>query len=244
MSFTSSGLARSRRAEHRTVRLELARSTLSLLVLAVLASWTVAFALGAWWSGGEATFISSVSPPPRSPPSSPQTSPPHVFVPGAGEPSATRETSPPHVFEDAEDARKEVPHVFDEGRRDSGDQDGPGGATGTETTGAAHVFGEGDSDRPVPGEGSSKDRRLVEVPPRGRWGLQLGAFESLSEALAFLERLKDPDLPQYVTAVDLDEKGTWYRVRVGAFRTKGSAIRLRSELRSLVPDEPLVVRYE
>jgi len=58
----------------------------------------------------------------------------------------------------------------------------------------------------------------------GEYTVQVGSFESLSEANAFaagLQRTKGYD--PFVVSADIPGRGTWYRVRIGRFTAKATA---------------------
>lgn len=81
------------------------------------------------------------------------------------------------------------------------------------------------------------------LPERG-YGLQLGAFDSEAEALRFLgahaEALAERTV--YVVPTEIAGRGTWYRVRVGAEKSRREAEQLRGKLGELGA-EALVVSH-
>jgi cell division septation protein DedD len=71
------------------------------------------------------------------------------------------------------------------------------------------------------------------APPPGDPGdftIQVGASKDRVEAQRLVQRARAAGLKAYVTEAELGEKGTWYRVRVGAFKDKDSASRFRHDV--------------
>lgn len=62
--------------------------------------------------------------------------------------------------------------------------------------------------------------------------IQVSAFRSLEQASELKGRLSKKGYGAYVQSVDLSDKGTWYRVRVGGFRDKERAERMAGDLRT------------
>jgi cell division septation protein DedD len=69
-------------------------------------------------------------------------------------------------------------------------------------------------------------------PPRdpGEYTVQLGATQEKTDAARLEGRARGAGLRAYVQEADLGARGTWYRVRVGAFRDKDSANRFRKDV--------------
>jgi len=69
-------------------------------------------------------------------------------------------------------------------------------------------------------------------PPRdlGAYTVQLGATQEKIDAARLEGRARGAGLKAYVQEADLGARGTWYRVRVGAFRDKDSANRFRKDV--------------
>ena len=55
--------------------------------------------------------------------------------------------------------------------------------------------------------------------PVGVYTVQLGSFRSLESATEFEKKLKDKGYPSFTKKIDLQNKGIWYRVRVGTFKS-------------------------
>jgi len=69
-------------------------------------------------------------------------------------------------------------------------------------------------------------------PPRepGNFTVQVGASQDRDAAVRLEARARGAGLKPYVTEANLGAKGTWYRVRVGAFRDKEAANRFRLDV--------------
>jgi DedD protein len=69
-------------------------------------------------------------------------------------------------------------------------------------------------------------------PPRdlGAFTVQVGASQDRGEAARLQNRVRTAGLRPYVVEARLGRKGTWYRVRVGAFRDRESATRFRKDV--------------
>jgi DedD protein len=69
-------------------------------------------------------------------------------------------------------------------------------------------------------------------PPRelGSFTVQVGASQDRNEAARLETRVRTVGLKPYVLEANLGAKGTWYRVRVGAFRDRESAGRFRTDV--------------
>jgi cell division septation protein DedD len=69
-------------------------------------------------------------------------------------------------------------------------------------------------------------------PPRdpGEFTVQVGASQDRGEAARLENRVRSAGLRPYVVEAKLRGKGTWYRIRVGAFRDRESAMRFRKDV--------------
>ena len=74
--------------------------------------------------------------------------------------------------------------------------------------------------------------KALTPPPRdvGEYTVQVGASQDRSEAARLEGRARGAGLRAYVVQANLGAKGTWYRVRVGAFRDKDAATRFRKDV--------------
>ena len=64
----------------------------------------------------------------------------------------------------------------------------------------------------------------------GEFTVQIGASPDRAEALHMENKARAAGLKPYSVAADLGAKGTWYRVRVGAFHDKDAANRYRRDV--------------
>jgi DedD protein len=69
-------------------------------------------------------------------------------------------------------------------------------------------------------------------PPRelGNFTVQIGAAQERSDAARLESRARGAGLKPYVQEANLPAKGTWYRIRVGAFRDRDAADRFRRDV--------------
>jgi cell division septation protein DedD len=70
------------------------------------------------------------------------------------------------------------------------------------------------------------------VAAGGDYTIQVSSFRSLDQASELKGRLSKKGYAAYVQSVDLNDKGTWHRVRVGSYRDKEGAERVAQDLRS------------
>jgi cell division septation protein DedD len=67
-------------------------------------------------------------------------------------------------------------------------------------------------------------------PDAGQYTIQIGASQDRTEAARLEGRARSAGLRPYVMEANLGARGTWYRVRVGAFRDKEAANRFRKDV--------------
>jgi cell division septation protein DedD len=72
----------------------------------------------------------------------------------------------------------------------------------------------------------------VSLSQGGDYTIQVGSSRSLEQATELKGRLSKKGYVVYVQTVDLSDKGTWHRVRVGNYRDKEGAERIASDIRS------------
>jgi cell division septation protein DedD len=70
------------------------------------------------------------------------------------------------------------------------------------------------------------------APPRdpGAFTIQIGASQDRTEAARIEARARGAGLKPYVVEANLGAKGTWYRVRVGAFHDRDAANRFQKDV--------------
>jgi cell division septation protein DedD len=71
----------------------------------------------------------------------------------------------------------------------------------------------------------------VSLSQGGDYTIQVGSSRSLEQATELKDRLSKKGYTAYVQSVDLSDKGTWHRVRVGNYRDKEGAERVASDIR-------------
>jgi cell division septation protein DedD len=86
---------------------------------------------------------------------------------------------------------------------------------------------------------------LRERMPRGKHGLQVGAFANREEARAFLAEhaAELAGMPMFVLPAKASSRGVWVRVRVGSFDDKESAEKARLALPPDLAKGSMVVKY-
>jgi cell division septation protein DedD len=72
----------------------------------------------------------------------------------------------------------------------------------------------------------------VSLSQRADYTIQVSSFRSMEQASELKGRLSKKGYAAYVQSVDLSDKGTWHRVRVGNYRDKEGAERIAGDLRS------------
>jgi cell division septation protein DedD len=72
----------------------------------------------------------------------------------------------------------------------------------------------------------------VSLSQGGDYTVQVGSSRSLEQATELKGRLSKKGYVVYVQTVDLNDKGTWHRVRIGNYRDKEGAERVASDIRS------------
>jgi DedD protein len=65
----------------------------------------------------------------------------------------------------------------------------------------------------------------------GSWTVQLAAYQERAEADRFAAGLRDKGYAPYIVEVEIPNKGTWYRVRMGRFATKDAASRYMDDFK-------------
>ena len=73
--------------------------------------------------------------------------------------------------------------------------------------------------------------RSLESAPASFFTVQVRATQSMDDANHFLGKLKADGFHAFVTEVDIEGKGHWYRVRVGKFDTRPKAEKYLSDFK-------------
>lgn len=77
---------------------------------------------------------------------------------------------------------------------------------------------------------------------KGRFTLQLSSFQDRSEAEAFLTAMKSAGYQPYLTEADVGSKGTFYRVRLGSYRSLEAANDAKTEYEKAAKKTAQVMR--
>lgn len=65
--------------------------------------------------------------------------------------------------------------------------------------------------------------------PKGRFTLQLSSFQDKGEAQSFLDNMKAAGFEAYLTEAEVDGKGTFYRIRLGNYKSMDAANDAKAE---------------
>ena len=72
----------------------------------------------------------------------------------------------------------------------------------------------------------------ISLSQGGDYTIQVSSFRSVDQASELKGRLSKKGYAAYVQSVDLSDKGTWHRVRIGNYRDKQGAERVAGGLRN------------
>jgi cell division septation protein DedD len=70
----------------------------------------------------------------------------------------------------------------------------------------------------------------VKPSPSGALAVQVASTKNAASAVALVKKLTQLGYAGFSTMAEIPNKGTWYRVRVGPYRTKAEAEQMRQEL--------------
>ncbi len=73
-----------------------------------------------------------------------------------------------------------------------------------------------------------------------RYTLQIASYQEKEMAEGDIKKMKQRGYAAFIVASELPGKGTWYRVRLGSFSSKGSAEKLQRELRAKEGISPII----
>jgi len=86
-------------------------------------------------------------------------------------------------------------------------------------------------------EAAQKDiAALPATQPGGKYTVQIGAFKNEEKAKKFVAPLISRGYPVFIKQVDIHGQGTWYRARVGTFKTRQDAKTYGDNLKNREPD--------
>lgn len=76
----------------------------------------------------------------------------------------------------------------------------------------------------------------------GDYSIQVGSYPTAEEAKGQIDKWKNRGYASFMTVADIPKKGTWYRVRVGHFKSRGEAEGFLKKFQSKEKVSGLVVR--
>jgi cell division septation protein DedD len=120
----------------------------------------------------------------------------------------------PVVAKPAEVKSAEVKPAEDADKRDGDKRDGEKRSRKHDKTGSSESHGDSS-------DGGKADGPKAEA--KTRFTLQLSSFQDRSEAEAFLAATRSAGFQPYLTEADVTGKGTFYRVRLGSYRSLDAA---------------------
>ncbi|HEY4179749.1 MAG TPA: SPOR domain-containing protein [Kofleriaceae bacterium] len=103
-------------------------------------------------------------------------------------------------------------------------------AKSEEPTADAKVQAKNDDkkdEKPAEKRDDKKDEKATEK--KERYTLQLSSFQDKSEAEAFLDSMKAKGFSPSITTAEVDGKGTFYRVRMGTYKSLDAATSAKSD---------------
>ncbi|MCY4472578.1 MAG: SPOR domain-containing protein [Kistimonas sp.] len=87
-----------------------------------------------------------------------------------------------------------------------------------------------DASDPPSSKARHSDAVAADGQPAGRFLLQVASFQLKEDAQKFRRRLSSSGFRAYVETVEIQGSGRWYRVRVGPYESKESALTDRQRL--------------
>ena len=99
---------------------------------------------------------------------------------------------------------------------------------------------EPSEDKPIADTGVIR----VKSPSNARYSVQVGSYPQMSEAAQAVERWKKKGYPAFMMIADIPDRGRWYRVRLGGFKSREDAMHYLKELQARESVEALVVLNE
>jgi len=143
-------------------------------------------------------------------------------TPGDGDaPAAAGES--PEPDSDGEPAESSSPEAAEEQSSDNQAEEPDDGAESSPGTGDGAAETSGDAD---PAETAADE----EDPGATKYTLQVSAHPSLDRARSRVESLTKKGLDAHVVSAKVPDKGTYYRVRIGEFRSMEAAQKFQEEL--------------
>lgn len=113
--------------------------------------------------------------------------------------------------------------------------------------GATSSAGKSESARfapPRPKQADDADEGEDSAPIDRGYALQVGSYKSRADAERFAKELDGKGYPVFIERATIEGRGEFHRVRLGPFKHRGEALRLRSSFESTERVYPLLVRLE
>lgn len=96
-------------------------------------------------------------------------------------------------------------------------------------------------EEPVAEESPAQAREVAPSKPKGKFAVQVGSYQSESEANSTLGRWKKKGYSAFVAVGQVPDKGKWYRVRIGGFESRDEAQKFLQKLKEKEKVSALVV---
>lgn len=113
--------------------------------------------------------------------------------------------------------------------------------------GATSSAGKSESARfapPRPKQADDADEGEDSAPIDRGYALQVGSYKSRADAERFAKELDGKGYPVFIERATIEGRGEFHRVRLGPFKHRGEALRLRSSFESTERVYPLLVSLE
>lgn len=113
--------------------------------------------------------------------------------------------------------------------------------------GATSSAGKSESARfapPRPKQADDAEEGEESAPIDRGYALQVGSYKSRADAERFAKELDGKGYPVFIERATIEGRGEFHRVRLGPFKHRGEALRLRSSFESTERVYPLLVRLE
>ena len=101
---------------------------------------------------------------------------------------------------------------------------------------------DGDAKKPAKAKKPDGEAAQADEPPRAKFTLQLSSFQDKHEAEAFLSAMRSAGFQPYVMEAEVSGKGTFYRVRLGSFRSLEAANDAKTEFEKTSKKSASVMR--
>ena len=85
------------------------------------------------------------------------------------------------------------------------------------------------ADKPIEKPSEKSEDKPATKEEKTRYTLQLSSFQDKAEAEAYLAKMKEQGFQAQITQADVEGKGTFYRVRMGSYRSLDAATNAKSE---------------